>query len=73
MTHIADSAKKGKAVPPSAAAQETKIMTAIIERLSHTGHCAEHSTSIPLLPPVSNCVSLCFTDAETEVGGKEPP
>lgn len=74
MTHIADSAKKGSQSLPLLPPKRPEIMTAIIECLSHTGHCAEHSTSIPLLTPVSNCISLCFTDAETEVWwGKSLP
>lgn len=54
MTHIADSAKKASQSLPLLLPKRTEIMTAIIESLRHTRHCAEHYTSIPLLIPVSN-------------------
>lgn len=67
MTHTADSAKKASQSLPLLLPKRTEIMTAIIECLRHTRHCAEHYTSIPLLTSIRNSISLCFTDAETEV------
>ena len=57
MTHIADSTKKASQSLPLLLPKRTEIMTAIIECIRHTGHCAEHFTSIHLLIPVSNYIS----------------